>query len=632
MVHRSKTAPPPRAESSGSEDEELEMDTSAVSEPESIDTDTPTGILSPPSSVLRRSRSSIDATNGHRVTKHLRFTAVGGESPSVPVPEGKVVYPGGARRRKRNVPRDQEWLLSGPPTPNLSETADQIRRTISLASLDHLLLLRNDQEERARVVSEISRAGRELVWRSKDEKRLYPDDAERSLILALKRGLRSFILAFSVRAGVNVLIVLFRVLKAGKRGKGRVTMTTLRKAIFGEEPMRFGAMIGTFTFLNCLTLHLLRLAPPLSYIKRRLRHGLSQPTFGPPQREGNEGERRWQAAAAGAVGSLGLLWETAGRRTGIAQQMFVRGLQGTYNQYAPRMGISIPHGDILLFGLCCGQIMYAFLLAPETLAREYYNWIQSASGVPKYAVASNRTAVRHNLIAPAQLQKALREPRGVTPRHARTLRAMLEHQAKGGRPDWHIPCAVLHPWMDSCIMCDVQRFFQVFRFMLPVYGALHLIPPLVLRRHHFKNDPLRMLAKIIFGIVRSCSFLGFFVVINQALFCMRSRTLDMPNIPNLLRRILNRKENLWVMGFLNAASLFAEEKRRRAELAMYVLPKALESAWSAARRRAYVPLVPFGETILGAAAMAMVMDAYKHSPDSLSGIVRKLMFQLVGPV
>jgi hypothetical protein len=123
-----------------------------------------------------------------------------------------------------------------------------------------------------------------------------------------------------VRAGVNVLIVLFRVLKAGKRGKGRVTMATLRKAIFGEEPLRFGAMIGTFTFLNCLTLHLLRLAPPLSYIKRRLRHGFSQPTFGPPQREGSEGERRWQAAAAGAVGSLGLLWETAGRRTGIAQQ------------------------------------------------------------------------------------------------------------------------------------------------------------------------------------------------------------------------------------------------------------------------------------------------------------------------
>ena len=47
---------------------------------------------------------------------------------------------------------------------------------------------------------------------------------------------------------------------------------------------------------------------------------------------------------------------------------------------------------------------------------------------------------------------------------------------------------------------------------------------------------------------------------------------------------------------------------------MYVLPRALESAWSSARKRAWVPIVPFGETILGAAAMAMVMDAYKVSP------------------
>ena len=78
---------------------------------------------------------------------------------------------------------------------------------------------------------------------------------------------------------------------------------------------------GTFTFLNTLTLHLLRLAPPLSYFRRRIRAGLfHKPTFGPPEREGPEGERRWQAAVAGAVGSLGLLWETQSRRTGVAQQ------------------------------------------------------------------------------------------------------------------------------------------------------------------------------------------------------------------------------------------------------------------------------------------------------------------------
>ena len=54
---------------------------------------------------------------------------------------------------------------------------------------------------------------------------------------------------------------------------------------------------------------------------------------------------------------------------------------------------------------------------------------------------------------------------------------------------------------------------------------------------------------------------------------------------------------------------------------MYVLPRALESAWSSARKKAWVPLVPFGENILGAAAMAMVMDAYKVSLPNFAFVV-----------
>jgi hypothetical protein len=51
--------------------------------------------------------------------------------------------------------------------------------------------------------------------------------------------------------------------------------------------------------------------------------------------------------------------------------------------------------------------------------------------------------------------------------------------------------------------------------MLPVYGALHLIPTLVLRRQHFVRDPLKMLARVALGVTRSCSFLGIYVVIYQ---------------------------------------------------------------------------------------------------------------------
>jgi hypothetical protein len=138
------------------------------------------------------------------------------------------------------------------------DSADQIRRTLSMANLDHLLILsQNPSGERERLLKEVSRAGKELVWRSEDERRLFPRDGERAVILALKRAIRkstrcpgysadtigSFILAFSTRAGVDVLLMLFRTWR-----KRRLRFALIRHAIFGEVPLRFGAMIGESLF------------------------------------------------------------------------------------------------------------------------------------------------------------------------------------------------------------------------------------------------------------------------------------------------------------------------------------------------------------------------------------------------
>ncbi|WWD04851.1 hypothetical protein V865_002922 [Kwoniella europaea PYCC6329] len=652
---RSKTAPPPNF-SPASHHKALPSSSpsySKIDESPIIDTNSPHH--SPPlassstetspnhASCLRRTPSSLStgSSNGHgREKKRLRFTSLShthaGPSKSASTSTaGDVIFPGRAMeegqytpKSTKGIPRDQvDYLMSDPGTPNLSETADQIRRTLSLASLDSLLLLStNPSGERDKLIAEVSKAGKDLVWRSQNEKKLLPRDPERAGILALKRGLRSFLLAFSVRAGINVLLALFRNLRNEK-----LRLALFRHAIFGQEPFRFGAMLGTFTFLNTLTLHMLRLAPPIGYYRRRLKNGLfNKPTFGPPEREGDEGERRWQAAVAGAVGSLGLLWESQSRRTGVAQQMFVRGLQASYNQYTPRLGIHIPHGDLLVFGACCGQIMFAWLCSPETIPREYSAWILQASRVPGFAVNANRTLVRQKIIEPVQVKKAL-EHKAITPTNRKTLEQMLVKLKEGWKPSV-VPCEMVHPWVDSCPETNLRRFFAVFRFMLPVYSALHLIPMLVLRRHHVQRDPLKMLARVIWGITRSCSFLGVFVFIYQTLFCLRIQSVEQGWGTNFLRNALKRKETFWLMGFSTCLSLLVEEKKRRAELAMYVLPRALESAWSSARKRAWVPIVPFGETILGAVAMGMVMDAYKHQPDAMSGIVRRLLFQLVGPV
>jgi hypothetical protein len=69
--------------------------------------------------------------------------------------------------------------------------------------------------------------------------------------------------------------------------------------------------------------------------------------------------RRWHAALAGAIsGGFAIYWEKPGRRAVIAQQMFVRGLQGNYNFYSERFGFSIPYGAVIVFSLACVHLCF----------------------------------------------------------------------------------------------------------------------------------------------------------------------------------------------------------------------------------------------------------------------------------
>lgn len=73
----------------------------------------------------------------------------------------------------------------------------------------------------------------------------------------------------------------------------------------------------------------------------------------------------------------------------------------------------------------------------------------------------------------------------------------------------------MHPDIDSCVMVQIVHFWEVFRWMLPIYGALHFIPMMLFRRQKFMKDPMPMLARAAWGTARSSSFLGAFVIIYQ---------------------------------------------------------------------------------------------------------------------
>ncbi|KAG9117282.1 hypothetical protein FRC07_007385 [Ceratobasidium sp. 392] len=459
-----------------------------------------------------------------------------------------------------------------------------------------------------------------------------------------------------------MFLLLFRILRTPKK----LQFALIRHAIFGTDSFRFAAMIGTFVavykfLLNSFPLipndqlpAILRYTPPVPSWGSNSPGGSSSPIYMRTKQERKQEEQpdsaeeekpasrdvfvrkpaaRWHALVAGGVAGLAVAFETEGRRLTIAQQLFVRGLQGSYNYWSGRFGIRIPFGDVMVFSLCCGQILYAFLLSPDTIPRSYRVWIQTASKVRPEAVSMNHDLVRTGKFKLEDIQNLISWKR-TTPGNKARLEADLEVALKGDFGPRFGSCAAVHPFFDSCWSVPLDRFITVSAWMAPIYGALHFIPMLLFKRGEFMKRPWEMLKRSVYGTARSSAFLGVFVVIYQSFFCFKHNLYLSPYLKHFspgARFVLISRASFWLGGLLAGLSLFVEEKRRRAELAMYVLPRGLESAWSVMRRRGWVPIVPGGENLLCAIGMGMVMATYQTSPKHLSGLVRRVLYQFVGP-
>jgi hypothetical protein len=174
-------------------------------------------------------------------------------------------------------------------------------------------------------------------------------------------------------------------------------------------------------------------------------------------------------------------------------------------------------------------------------------------------------------------------------------------------------CAAVHPWIESCMHVLLPRFFTVFKRAFPIYGALHFVPMMLFKRHALFKSPPHMFGCARWATIRSSAFLAALIAIYQSMyfhflstpsmssqylfvawFCSKHyiyRLLVSQSLVKVPRRVLDvfaSKYSYALGGFLGALSLFVEEKRRPGELAMYVLPKGLESAWLTARGKGWV--------------------------------------------
>jgi hypothetical protein len=99
------------------------------------------------------------------------------------------------------------------------------------------------------------------------------------------------------------------------------------------------------------------------------------------------------------------------------------------------------------------------------------------------------------------------------------------------------------------------------------------------------------------------------------MFCAKHQLYESQLLPPRLSKMLIAPGTWWISGLPTGLALLLEDPRRRAELALYVLPKALESVWAIAFGRGRTGA--WGDGVLAGIGTSLLMVS---DPSSLVAV------------
>ena len=138
------------------------------------------------------------------------------------------------------------------------------------------------------------------------------------------------------------------------------------------------------------------------------------------------------------------------------------------------------------------------------------------------------------------------------------------------------------------------------------YIPIHLIPAAIYKRKKLTTQPLQVLKSVIKNIILSSMWISVYVSFFWWLLCKLRN----------YRRSTDYWTNIIATFFAGFAVIF-EPAGRRAELALYLLPRFLESLFNAMEKRGYVKSVANGEVLVFAFAMSILMFFYQTDDKSI---------------
>ncbi|XP_021753913.1 uncharacterized protein LOC110719322 [Chenopodium quinoa] len=471
-----------------------------------------------------------------------------------------------------------------PSTPPSSPLPPIIPDPSDTASSEHRL---HEAEERLKEAiqelqrRQLSRAATAAARRPHCPPCDHPDDS--CVAHAIGNLCQSFLLSYGVRVGIGILLRAFKL----ARGHSYSSLLDLKQLvsekdlIVREEACRvglvFGGLTGSYHALRC--------------ILRKLRRK----------------ETPFNAILAGSIAGLSILaLDDPNQRRTLALYLLARLAQCTYNSAKSKnkfhlWGSHWRHGDSLLFALSSAQVMYSFIMHPESLPKSYQDFIQKTGPVAKPVYKAVRDCCRGSAVDVASLSKYL-SSRGV-----QNSVSLEEFPSI-------IPCSIIHPNTQSCLAHDMKAATTTFKKTFPLYFSLTFVPYVVLHLQKFLETPAQTCWRASKEAVRSTTFLSAFVGIFQAFICLH-------------RKVASQDHKLvyWLSGGLAALSVLFERKSRRSELALYVLPRAGDSLWYILVNRHLLPNIKNAEVALFCACMGGIMYYLEHEPDTMAPFLRGIL-------
>lgn len=413
------------------------------------------------------------------------------------------------------------------------------------------------------------------------------------LLEALRLGTSNFLLAYNTRAGIAALLRLLKLLQR-RDWKAATDLRQLldeRHLAFRVDAVRLGLFLGWFTggYRGLRTL--------LPVILRRVL----------PQRQAQDETRvkELSALGSGAVAALALGFVDAKRRRSLALYALTRALQCGYNRAKRQQrfhfwGSDWQYGDALLFGLSSAQVMYAYVMRPKTLPPEYFRFIQRTGPVELETLELVQQVNRGLPVSQETLQKLLDRRPGI-PRDFPL-------------PKDIVPCRLVHSTADSCLTGALLCFKRAFVKTFPLYLSLFIVPGVVIHFKRFLRAPFRTLARSTLNATRSNCFLASFVSLYLSLVCLH-------------RRIVSKDHRFiyYLAGLGASVTILLEPKSRRSELALYVLPRAIDSLAMILHDRGVCSGFAYGEVALFSVSMSVLMYCYEHETEAMSPFVHSTM-------